>query len=307
MARTILLADDSVTIQKVVELTFMDEDYEVVAVGNGDQAIAKLDEVSPDLVIADVHMPGASGYEVCRAAKERNPGLPVLLLVGTFEAFQADDAQAAGADGHLKKPFDSQELLRRVEDLLGAVAEAPEMEETPEVEALEEVESLDDLDELDEVEPLELEGEEEEVEPVAATEEGGFELERSPWDDAEEEEPVEVQRAEGLQNVETLGAQSDLARGTEALADVVHGSALEQPADEADETWAGPAVPPRVGPEVAAAETGGLSERDVDRIARRVVELLGDGVLRDIAWEVVPDLAEVVIKDRIRELERQVE
>jgi CheY-like chemotaxis protein len=128
MARTILLADDSVTIQKVVELTFMDEDYEVVAVGNGDEAIAKLDEVSPDLVIADVHMPGASGYEVCRAAKERNPDLPVMLLVGTFEAFQADDAQAAGADAHLKKPFDSQELLRRVEDLLGAVAEAPEME-----------------------------------------------------------------------------------------------------------------------------------------------------------------------------------
>src|SRR5262249_3347592 len=50
-----------------------------------------------------------------------------------------------------------------------------------------------------------------------------------------------------------------------------------------------------------------LSDEDVDRVARRVIELLGDKVVRDVAWEVIPDLAEVVIKDRIRELESQVE
>ena len=56
MSKRILLADDSVTIQKVVELTFMDEDYEVVAVSNGDDAVQRLGELQPDLVIADVHM-----------------------------------------------------------------------------------------------------------------------------------------------------------------------------------------------------------------------------------------------------------
>ena len=63
-------------------------------------------------------------------------------------------------------------------------------------------------------------------------------------------------------------------------------------------------------PELAAPEGAGaaaLGDRDIDRIARRVVELLGDKVVRDVAWEVIPDLAEVVIKDRLRELESQIE
>src|SRR6202035_2594878 len=130
MSRRILLADDSVTIQKVIELTFMDEDFEVNAVSNGDEALAKLDSLQPDLVIADVHMPGANGYEVCRRAKERRPGVPVLLLVGTFEPFDEAQSRAAGADSFLKKPFDSQELLQVVQQLLahldeGAAAAAP--------------------------------------------------------------------------------------------------------------------------------------------------------------------------------------
>jgi len=123
MPKTILLADDSVTIQKVVELTFMDGDYNVIAVSNGDEAIARLDADQPDFVIADVHMPGADGYAVCEHSKERYPGVPTLLLVGTFEPFDAQRAEECGAGGHLKKPFDSQELLRRVEEMSGPGAE----------------------------------------------------------------------------------------------------------------------------------------------------------------------------------------
>ena len=62
MAKTILLADDSLTIQKVVELTFMDQDYQVFAVGDGQSALNRWAESRPDVVIADVHMPGADGY-----------------------------------------------------------------------------------------------------------------------------------------------------------------------------------------------------------------------------------------------------
>jgi CheY-like chemotaxis protein len=97
MKRRILLADDSVTIQKVIELTFMDEDYEVRAVSNGDDAVKLLPELKPDFVIADVHMPGANGYEVCRRSKALRPDVPVLLLVGTFEPFDEAQARAAGA------------------------------------------------------------------------------------------------------------------------------------------------------------------------------------------------------------------
>ncbi len=129
MSRRILLADDSVTIQKVIELTFMDDDYEVRAVGNGDEALAMLGALKVDFVIADVHMPGASGYEVCRRSKQQQPHVPVLLLVGTFEPFDEAQARECGANAFLKKPFDSQELLGRVHDLLG-----PDPAETAEAE-----------------------------------------------------------------------------------------------------------------------------------------------------------------------------
>src|SRR6202047_4254248 len=124
MSRRILLADDSVTIQKVIELTFMDDDYEVRAVGNGDEALAMLTALTVDFVIAAVHRPGASGYEVCRRSKQLRPEVPVLLLVGTFEPFDEAQARESGADSYLKKPFDSQELLGRVHELLGPATAA---------------------------------------------------------------------------------------------------------------------------------------------------------------------------------------
>lgn len=124
MTKTILLADDSVTIQKVVELTFMDGDYHVVAVGNGAEGADRLADVQPDVVIADVHMPGLNGFELCRRVKEWRPDTPVLLLVGTFEPFDREQFAASRADGHLKKPFDSQELQRQVDEMLSRAAPA---------------------------------------------------------------------------------------------------------------------------------------------------------------------------------------
>lgn len=127
MSKTILLADDSVTIHKVVELTFLDEDYSVEAVSNGDEAITKLQGEAPDLVIADVHMPpGPTGYEVCDRVRELHPGVPVLLLAGAFEAF--DEERAAAADAYLKKPFDSQRLLQTVQELMAGAGGGDESE-----------------------------------------------------------------------------------------------------------------------------------------------------------------------------------
>jgi CheY-like chemotaxis protein len=120
--KTILLADDSITIQKVVELTFSDGDYQVVCVSNGAQALRKIPDLRPDLVLLDVIMPEKNGYEVCEALK-RNPataGIPVLLLTGTFEPFDKKRAEQVGADGHLTKPFESQLLVSRVEALIAA-------------------------------------------------------------------------------------------------------------------------------------------------------------------------------------------
>jgi CheY-like chemotaxis protein len=120
VGKKILLADDSITIQKVIELTFSDEDFEVVTVGNGRLAIERLPEARPDLVLCDIIMPEKDGYEVCDFIK-KNPSLshiPVLLLTGAFEPFDQERASRVGCDGFLAKPFEPQTLIAKVKDLL---------------------------------------------------------------------------------------------------------------------------------------------------------------------------------------------
>jgi CheY-like chemotaxis protein len=118
---TLLLADDSVTIQRVIELTFADEDVDVVAVSDGDEAIARLEaSPPPDIVLADIGMPGRNGYEVAQYVK-RSPHLahiPVVLLTGAFEPVDQARAADAGCDGILAKPFEPQLVIGRVKELL---------------------------------------------------------------------------------------------------------------------------------------------------------------------------------------------
>ena len=119
----LLLADDSPTIQKVVSLTFGDEGMEVVTVGDGAGALRALaDEPPPDLLLADVVMPGPDGYELCERVKRdgRLKHVPVVLLVGTFEPFNEAEARRVGADIVLTKPFQSiRDLVSKVGSLLG--------------------------------------------------------------------------------------------------------------------------------------------------------------------------------------------
>jgi CheY-like chemotaxis protein len=437
MSRKILLADDSVTIQKVIELTFMDEDYEVKAVSNGDEALAALPEVRPDFVIADVHMPGANGYEVCRRSKEMRADVPVLLLVGTFEPFDEGQARAAGADSFLKKPFDSQELLQRVQDLLTSRAGAPPPLPPPLPSRPFDIQEPPPTLELDATpfrpvaaEPdwgaFQLEPEPQPSAPLGATpfledespfvledERGAYPVEEPPvfpmepaaaapageplfdFDSPASPAPAEslpalpdIDFGEPLSAAPHTPAGFDAGWGAQEAAPVEHlsmeDSALPptrafaapvppesaglkpfslpeeppvwepvgarpierpplpptaplvpppfsappsppsipsaRPAASASGAFAPPPAPatptgPHAAPQappplqVGSVTTNGgpLSDEDVDRIARRVVELLGDKAVRDVAWEVVPDLAEVVIRGRLRELESQVE
>jgi CheY-like chemotaxis protein len=117
---TLLLADDSMTIQRVIELTFADQDIQVTAVSDGEQAIQRLETAPPDIVLADIGMPGRNGYEVARFIKQ-SPSLahiPVVLLTGAFEPVDQARASEAGCDGVLAKPFEPQLVIGRVKDLL---------------------------------------------------------------------------------------------------------------------------------------------------------------------------------------------
>lgn len=127
MPKNLLVADDSLTIRKVIGMIFSTEDFQVHAVDNGIDAIHKTRELRPDVVLADVMMPGKSGYDVCEALKSdpATQGIPVMLLAGTFEAFDENRARAARADDHITKPFESQVLLDKVKALVGVTGGAP--------------------------------------------------------------------------------------------------------------------------------------------------------------------------------------
>ncbi|NMB75391.1 MAG: response regulator, partial [Myxococcales bacterium] len=136
MAKKLLLADDSITIQRVVGITFANEDFEITTVDNGEDAVLKAKEIGPDIVLADVIMPKLNGYEVCRTIKADAllKNTPVLLLAGTFEAFDENRAREVGADGHITKPFESQALIDRVKQMLSgapAAAAAPQPRPAP--------------------------------------------------------------------------------------------------------------------------------------------------------------------------------
>ena len=258
MPRTLFLADDSVTIRKVVELAFHDTDVRVIAVGSGREALERLPATLPDIVLADVVMPGPTGYEICRAVKASAKPVPVLLLAGTFEPFDADEARDCGADGYVTKPFDSRTLVERIETILASGpaaratwptrAPAPP-EPDPEVEAI--------FREL--------------AVPEAP----------APYVPP----PAPVPMAAPI----VIAVPSPVPAPIERVPVPV---AVVEP------------LPPPAPAPIAEPRTT-LTPADVDAIARAVIERLTDRVVREIAWDVVPDVAEAVVRERLRELERE--
>ncbi len=133
MAKKILLADDSVTIQKVVELILSEGDFELKVFGNGEEAFQYIQQDKPDLVLADIEMPGLNGYQLCEKIKS-DPSLkdiPVILLSGAFEPLDEALASQVGADGNIVKPFESSELISKINEVL-AKAPAVSQESTEE-------------------------------------------------------------------------------------------------------------------------------------------------------------------------------
>jgi len=122
----ILLADDSITIRKVVGIIFSGDDYSLTMVESGSAVIEKALQIRPDILLIDVNMPGMNGYEVCEAVR-REPLLastPVLLLTGSFDPFDEEKARKCGANDHIIKPFEAQQLVNKVQELLAQARES---------------------------------------------------------------------------------------------------------------------------------------------------------------------------------------
>jgi CheY-like chemotaxis protein len=341
MGKKILLADDSLTIQKVVELTLAGTDYELTCVSNGQKALESLEHSRPDLILADVVMPEKNGYEVCEAVKG-NPAtaeIPVLLLSGTFEPFDRDRADRIRADRVVSKPFDAQQLLDQIETLLtrGAGSRAPDS-------AASRGGSFEDAF-LDDTIPTRRVGDrsraaqsgntlDHDSAPPAGSDRG-LHADWSSRAPAREEVSAEAGNEPPIAETEPAGAEEfsggpvfltiPEARETREEKQTRH-PVEEAPAPERSpagpggeagieeisaeearaffDVSAAAAPPPPASPPLAASE---LNQEQIERIAALVVAKLSDRVLREIAWEVVPDVAEMVVKRRIEELEGGVE
>ncbi len=372
MGGTLLLADDSITIQKVVELTFAETEHTVVAVGNGRDLLARLDSVRPDLVLCDVVMPDLNGYDICQRIKSEPATLhiPVILLTGTFEPFDRDRALAAGCDAIVTKPFEAKELVATVEELLvrsQSYGDAP-LEAPPGGQEFGVPEGVQGIDftttgfermvaqpkppELPPVDGIELTmssfqsqvGAPKPVPPPELTEEGGNpfaapaagidELTPSSEDRAAPSGPAPTpaeRQAAALALLEEVGRRSEAAASQSTVPPPPNFVFAEESAEEPvappppvaqAEPAAAPVVaapsavpapaaapaahavaPPAPQPAAPARE---LSQDEVDRIARRALEL-AEPLIERIAWEVIPDMAEMLVRQRIRELEEAAE
>ena len=360
MPHRILLADDSLTIQKVIELTFSGTEFELKAVGNGDLALPLLDSFLPDVVLADCVIPGKTGYELCEEVKRRPGGrfVPVVLLTGTFEPFDRPRAELAGADSFVTKPFDSQGLAALVRDLVTRAAEeraaAPPEPEPPSPPSFpppeERAESTDPTVSREEtfftvpmavtreLQPL---SEEDLYSTTAIPNLRRSEIAPPPSEEAAPPpppdpvtEPIAYQPPEPspLSYEMDLGALGDEPPHRDLEADIAafeasgrsatrpnawdspaaEGAAtdlssehapgdLEALAAEASLTDLQSLIPQATA--LAAPAAGPLSDDDIDRIARRVLELSGERIVRKIAWDVVPELAERLVKERLDELD----
>jgi CheY-like chemotaxis protein len=296
VSHTLLLADDSVTIQRVIELTFADEDVHVVAVSDGDQAIERLDAAPPDIVLADIGMPGKNGYEVAQYIK-RTPRLahiPVVLLTGAFEPVDDAKASAAGCDGVLAKPFEPQLVIGRVRELLAkgtaqtpaappppAPAERPLAVVPPEKKPI-----LDDVERY--FDQLDAAFATLKKEPPAAP----------PPEELAPDVPLSYASPQPAFELASHGDESrhdqqPIPSMSDAFAALL---AAEQhaPLPAAAPHW--PASPPQAV----------VSDELVDRVARRVLDQLSDRVVRETVTALVSTIAERLVREEIERLKSSI-
>ncbi len=143
MGNTILLADKSTTIQKIVELTFDEDKYKIYNVNDGQAALDIIPQIRPDLVLADISLPVKSGYDVCLALRtdpqfSAFSTVPVILLAGIYDTMDEDRARQVEervkqvqANDFLSKPFDPQLLITKVKQYLSAVGSSQEPPSLP--------------------------------------------------------------------------------------------------------------------------------------------------------------------------------
>lgn len=111
--RTVVIAEDEGDIRKLLKL-YLEQEYRVISFENGEEALAGIQEVKPDLVILDILLPGMNGFKVCERLREKQIHVPVIFLSAKREQSEKIRGLEIGADDYITKPFDPGELMARV-------------------------------------------------------------------------------------------------------------------------------------------------------------------------------------------------
>jgi CheY-like chemotaxis protein len=300
MSYKLLLADDSITIQKVVELVLAEEDFQIKSVSNGEDALNLLASFKPDIVLADIEMPKVNGYNLCEKIK-KNPAtshVPVILLAGAFEPIDEELARQVGADDTVIKPFESQELISKINAALTMVsAEAEEAVLSGEEEVLEAVEEADVF-----AEPAAFGAEE-------AKDLGGEGLEEDLW--SMEDIPEAAEEAAGEAFVEEQGIEEAFEIEEEAPAFTPEfepepfREKVERPAARGAvitevEMPSKEEILKQFEKVMAEKVSSAMSELDIrEALLSSLTPFLKDAVEK-VLWEVAPELAEKVLKEILR-------
>lgn len=130
MTTTLLAVDDSKTMRKVIEITFAGEGFKTVVAADAADAVAKAQSEQPQVALIDAALEGTNGYDLCRQIKGASPSTVVVLLSNKAQPYDKARGAAAGADDFVDKPFDTQQMIDKITALakrgvLAPVAAAP--------------------------------------------------------------------------------------------------------------------------------------------------------------------------------------
>jgi CheY-like chemotaxis protein len=124
VSKIVLCVDDSATMQQVADITFRGTEFQYVGARSVDEALQKAKAQKPAVVLADSQMPGKTGYDLCLALKQEMGDVPVVILVGNGAPYDAAKGTQVGADANLPKPWDTQTMLEKVTEIVSKGATA---------------------------------------------------------------------------------------------------------------------------------------------------------------------------------------
>jgi CheY-like chemotaxis protein len=317
VAHKLLLADDSITIQKVIELILAEENFEIKSANNGEEALALIPSYRPDIILADIEMPKMNGYQLCDRIKQTpaTSNIPVILLTGAFEPLDEELAKHVKADDFIIKPFESQDLISKINAALtiSAVDEAGTVEGIMEAEAIgiEEMPAEEDLWAMEEItESKEISGLPAE-EGIAAGTEEFIEIAEEAEVEAEtaifeEPAPLFSEKAR-VADIRAAMPETELPSKNEMKA-IFEKTVQERMSSLVSSLDIKEAVLAALTPLIKDSVEKILWEVTPDLVERMLKEMLKGSLesltkeVEKVIWETVPDLAETMISKEIERI-----